>query len=43
MAFSKYANQKTVRIHKPAMCGDFLQIQNADWMAVNKELGPHGL
>ena len=43
MAFSKYANQKMVRIHKPAMCGDFLQIQNADWMAVNKELGPHGL
>ena len=43
MPFSKYANQKTVRIHKPAVYGDFLQIQNADWMAVNKELGPHGL
>ena len=43
MAFSTYPNQKTVQIHKPAVYGDFLQIQNTDWMAVNKELGPYGL
>ena len=43
MAFSTYPNQKTVQIHKPAVHGDFLQIQNADWMEANKELGPYGL
>ena len=43
MAFSTYPNQKTVQIHKPAVHGDFLQIQNADWMEANKELGPFGL
>ena len=43
MPFTTYANQKTVQIHKPAMNDDFLQIQNADWMAVTKELGPYGL
>ena len=43
MAFTTYPNQKTVQIHKPAVYGDFLQIQNTDWMAVNKELGPYGL
>ena len=43
MAFTTYPNQKTVQIHKPAVHGDFLQIQNADWMAVNRELGPYGL
>ena len=43
MPFTTYANQKTVLIHKPAMNDDFLQIQNTDWMAVNKELGPYGL
>ena len=39
MPFTTYANQKTVLIHKPAMNDDFLQIQNADWMEANKELG----
>ena len=43
MPYSNYPNQKSVRIHKPAVYGDFLQIQNADWMTVNKELGPFGL
>ena len=43
MPYSTYPNQKSIRIHKPAMNDDFLQIQNADWMAVNKELGPYGL
>ena len=43
MPFTTYANQKIVLIHKPAMNDDFLQIQNTDWMAVNKELGPYGL
>ena len=43
MAFSSFANQKTVQIHKPAVYGDFLQISNAEWMAVNQELGPYGL
>ena len=43
MAFSTFPNQKTVQIHKPAVHGDFLQIQNADWMEANKDLGPFGL
>ena len=43
MPYATYANQKTVRVHKPAVYGDFLQIQNEDWMTVNKELGPYGL
>ena len=43
MPFTPYANQKTIRIHKPKVDRNFLQIPNADWMAINKTLGPYGL
>ena len=43
MPYTTYANQKSIRIHKSAVSRDFLQISNADWMAVNKQLGPYGL
>ena len=43
MPYTTYANQKSIRIHKPSVSRDFLQIPNADWMAVNKQLGPYGL
>ena len=43
MPYTTFANQKTIRIHKPSVSRDFLQIPNADWMAVNKQLGPYGL
>ena len=43
MPYTTYANQKSIRIHKSSVSRDFLQIPNADWMAVNKQLGPYGL
>ena len=43
MPYTTYANQKSIRIHKSSVFRDFLQIPNADWMAVNKQLGPYGL
>ena len=43
MPYTTYANQKCIRIHKSSVSRDFLQIPNADWMAVNKQLGPYGL
>ena len=43
MPYTTYANQKSIRIHKPSVSRDFLQIPNADWTAVNKQLGPYGL
>ena len=43
MPYTTYANQKSIRIHKPSVSRDFLQIPNADWMAVNKQLGPYCL
>lgn len=43
MPFTPYANQKTIRIHKPKVNRNFLQIPNEDWMSVNKQLGPYGL
>ena len=36
MPYTTYANQKSIRIHKPAVSRDFLQIDNKEWMAVNK-------
>ncbi len=36
MPFTPYANQKTIRIHKPKVNRNFLQIPNEDWMSVNK-------
>ena len=43
MPYTTYANQKSIRIHKPAVSRDFLQIDNKEWMAVNKQLGPYCL
>ena len=43
MPYTTYANQKSIRIHKPAVTWDFLQIANSEWMTVNKQLGPYGL
>lgn len=43
MPYTTYANQKSIRIHKSSVSRDFLQIPNADWMEVNKQLGPYGL
>ena len=43
MPYTTYANQRSIRIHKPAVAWDFLQIANKEWMAVNKQLGPYGL
>ena len=36
-------NQKWFRIHKPSLKSPFLQVAHADWMRVNKDLGPYGL
>lgn len=43
MPYTTYANQKSIRIHKPAVTWDFLQIANSEWMTVNKQLGPYAL
>ena len=32
MPYTTYANQKSIRIHKPAVSRDFLQIDNKEWM-----------
>lgn len=37
------ANQKTVIVHKDKVVSDFLQINNAEWMEVNKKFGPYAL
>ena len=42
MPYTTYANQKSIRIHKPAVSRDFLQIDNKEWMAVNKQLKERG-
>ena len=36
MPYTTYANQKSIRIHKPAVSRDFLQIDNKEWMAVKR-------
>ena len=36
-------NQKTVIVHKDKVVSDFLQINNAEWMEVNKKFGPYAL
>lgn len=36
-------NQKTVIVHKDKVVSDFLQINNAEWMEVNKKYGPYAL
>ena len=36
-------NQKIVIVHKDKVVSDFLQINNAEWMEVNKKFGPYAL
>ena len=36
-------NQKTIVVHKDKVVSDFLQINNAEWMEVNKKFGPYAL
>lgn len=36
-------NQKTIIVHKDKVVSDFLQINNAEWMEVNKKFGPYAL
>ena len=36
-------NQKTIIVHKDKVVSDFLQINNSEWMEVNKKFGPYAL
>ena len=38
-----YENQKWIHVHKHPVTSNFLQIQNTEWMEVNKVLSPFGL